>query len=270
MTVEHRDSEPPYDRFDDDHLTDWTLVLVAKQSPAVHPAAKAAQERLLNQYKPAIVSYLLAGVRDPDAVQDLFQMLALRLAEGRLANADPSQGRFRHYLKMILRNIISDHHKSLGRRPRPLDAVTVEPAEADDSFVLPDDELLNESYRQAVLQKSWDDLRRHEALTGQPYWTLLSFVAKNPDMRPIYPEIVSRFGALIHSQNKEAAARKLVHRARSEFATLLLESLSQTLAEPTLPALEEELIELRLLKYVQKELRRRRLLATGTNGSGSS
>lgn len=263
MTVEPQDSKAPRDRLDDDHRTDWTLVLDARHSPAVHPAARAAQERLLRQYEPAIRCYLLAGVRDPDAVHELFQILALRLAEGRLANVDPSRGRFRHYLKTILRNIISDHHQARGRRPHSLDAVTIEPASDDGSFVLPDEAILNESYRQAVLRKTWEDLRQYEERSGQPYWTLLSFVAKNPDLRPMYPEIVRRFGDRIAYRDKDQGARKLVHRARAEFATLLLEGLSQTLAEPTLPAIEEELIELRLRKYVEKELRRRRLLAAG-------
>ena len=50
----------------------------------------------------------------------------------------------------------------------------------------------------------------------------------------------------------------LLHRAREKFADLLLDEVLNSLAEGSLPEVEEELIELDLLEYCRPALEKRR------------
>lgn len=247
-------SETPRRRLDDDGQTDWSLIDLAKRKTVSDPRARAAQARLLKLYGPAIRRYLFAGVGDWDEVDNLFQELALRLAEGRFDRADRTRGRFRHYLKSVLHNLVADHHAARRKGPRPLPPGDLEAA----GFVPPDEALLDQAFREALLGRSWEGLRSRERETGRPYWSVLRFVAQNPGARSVQDEIASRFGDRIREHDKAGGARKLLMRARNEFGAQLLDSLSQTLAEPTLSELASELRELGLYALAEGEIRRRR------------
>ena len=59
----------------------------------------AAQQVILQRYRPAIFRYLLACLGNADAADELCQEFSLRLIRGDFRNADPEKGRFRDLLK---------------------------------------------------------------------------------------------------------------------------------------------------------------------------
>src|SRR5262249_37635823 len=99
-------------------ITRWSLIEQAQA--AAGDTARAAQMELLGRYGGAIFRYLLKVVQDQEAVEDLCQDLALRLADGRLFGVDPERGRFRDFLKGVLFHLIADHRRRLAVQPRLL------------------------------------------------------------------------------------------------------------------------------------------------------
>src|SRR3954464_14274604 len=80
----------------------------------------AAQQALIYRYGKPIKRYLVAALRDPDAADEVAQEFALRLVKGYFRHADPERGRFRDFIKGVLRNlIINDRNRRRGR-PEPL------------------------------------------------------------------------------------------------------------------------------------------------------
>src|SRR5207244_2206606 len=143
----------------------WTLVHQAHEGHK--DAVSAAQRALLERYSGAIHRYLLGGVCDPDAADDLFQKFALRFLRGDFKHADPGRGRFRNYLKTSLRHLIVDYQRELQARPRPCGDGLPEPA------VMPEAETDSEraflqSWREELMDRSWLRLAQIEQKTGQP------------------------------------------------------------------------------------------------------
>src|SRR5262245_413722 len=99
-----------------DISTHWTTVAQAGGGPP--EVAARARERVLARYGEAIRRYLVKSLRGPDAADEVYQEFALRLCGGGLRGADPSRGRFRHYLKTTLHHLIVDHLRRERGRPR--------------------------------------------------------------------------------------------------------------------------------------------------------
>src|SRR3954451_9319475 len=131
--------------------TQWSVLYQAHkggESEAARP-----RQLLMQRYCGAVYRYLLRAVRDPAVAEDLTQEFALRFVQGRFGQADPSQGRFRSYVKAALFRLVQDHHRSKGKQPR---AVSLE---ADAPVADPHDEAaerdFRESWRQELLSRAW-------------------------------------------------------------------------------------------------------------------
>src|SRR5262245_61954396 len=87
----------------------WTLVNQAHRgAPDV---VGSAQQRLLEHYGGAVHRYLLGGLRDPEAADELFQEFAVRFLRGDFQNADRGRGRFRDYVKTSLFHLVADYQR---------------------------------------------------------------------------------------------------------------------------------------------------------------
>jgi RNA polymerase sigma-70 factor (ECF subfamily) len=225
----------------------WDVVSRAHEGPP--GAAAAAQEELLRRYGPGIRRYLLGALRDADAAEELAQEFALRFVRGDLRGADPGRGRFRDYVRGVLRHLIADHH----RRWRPALPLSSEPAApADDPADLGPS--FTASWRDALLDRTWEALAEVERRTGQPFHTVLRLRADQPDLRS--PQLAERLAATLGRPVSAAALRQTLHRAREKFVDLLLAEVLHTLRPPTAELLEEELVDLGLLEYCQAALKR--------------
>jgi RNA polymerase sigma-70 factor (ECF subfamily) len=244
-------SEPNADRHLSHISTLWSLVYRAHQGRPEEVGA--AQRVLMERYAGAVRRYLLGALRDPEAADELFQEFSLRFLRGDFRGADPGRGRFRNFVKSAVFHLVVDHQRRRGRggAPAPLTAEpAVEPpsqSDAERAFV--------ESWREQLIDRTWQALAELERATGQPNHTVLRFRTDNPLLPSA--ELAAQLGPRLGKTFTVAGIRQALHRARDKFTDLLLDEVVQSLDKPSPEELEQELIDLRLLPYCQSALARR-------------
>jgi RNA polymerase sigma-70 factor (ECF subfamily) len=232
--------------------TQWSVLYEAHRGSATEAAR--ARQVLMQRYCGAVYRYLLRAVRDPAVAEDLTQEFALRFIQGRFGQADPSQGRFRNYVKGALFRLVQDYYRNQARTPHAV------PLEHDAPVADPHDEAaerdFRDSWRLELLSRAWRALQQVQEQTGQPFHDVLRLRVDEPDLSSaqMAETLSARLGRTLSAAN----VRQLLHRARERFADLLLEDVQQSLEGAPLEQVEEELAELNLLKYCQDTLARRR------------
>jgi RNA polymerase sigma factor (sigma-70 family) len=257
-----RSTSPSMDD-DDLHLsriqTAWSMV---RRAHFDHTALPLAQQALLERYGGAVRRYALAALRDDDAADEVFQEFALRFVRGDFKTADPERGRFRAFVKTAVYRLIVDYQRRQKKRHRegPMHSNMAEEQPIDSDAVSvggsEDDALFRASWRDELLARCWKKLEEVERDTRKPYYTALRYRVDHPELRS--PELAAGLTELLGKPINAGAARVLLHRAREEFADLLLAEVADSLADSSLDAAEEELIELNLLEYCRPALERRR------------
>jgi RNA polymerase sigma-70 factor (ECF subfamily) len=233
--------------------TVWRLV--AQAHGGAPAEVNAAQQEILERYLPAIHRYLLACLGDPDAADELCQEFSLRFVRGDFRNANPQKGRFRDLLKAALYHLIIDHHKHKQRAMPQAAVVGPEPAAEPESTLESDRQFLI-AWRADLLKKSWDALLQEERRTGRPLHSMLYFRAEYPDLRS--PQMAEQLSERLGKPFTADQVRQWLHLAREKFAELLLAEVSASLREPSLDAVEEELIDLDLFEYCRAAVDRLR------------
>lgn len=225
----------------------WSLVQQAHGSPA--EVVTDVQRVLMQRYCGAAYRYLLGATHDEDAALELFQEFALRFVRGDFRRASPDRGRFRDYVRTALMHLVSDYRKDRRAWPQSLppdfaapDSPTSE-AESDANFV--------ESWRQELLDRTWNSL----ANNNPHLHTVLLCHVQNPDMssRQIADLLSTRSGHPVTPGN----VRVSLHRAREQFADLLVEEVAHSLEPSTKKSLAEELHALRLFELCRPAVERR-------------
>jgi RNA polymerase sigma-70 factor (ECF subfamily) len=227
----------------------WTMLRHAHQGET--DSAVQAQQELMQRYCGAVYRYLFVAVRDAHVAEDLTQEFALRFLRGRFHKAHPERGRFRDYVKSALFNLVNDYRKRQGQGLHQVPLGDADP-KAPDSDASGDDSVFAYNWRQELLARTWKALAEHEAATGQPYHTVLRFRVENPDLPS--PQQAEQLSVLLGKTLTAAGVRQTVHRAREKFAQLLVEETRLSLGTDAPERLEEELIDLNLLKYCQAAL----------------
>jgi RNA polymerase sigma-70 factor (ECF subfamily) len=229
----------------------WEIVIQAHKGEA--EAVTAAQQQLLQRYNRAVHRYLLGALHDPDAADELAQEFALRFLRGDFRRATPGRGRFRDYVKTVLIHLVDDYHRSRRRSPQPrpphdpaLDVAHVENEDADRAFLA--------SWRDELLERTWQALARIQHRTGQPFYAALRLRAEQPALRS--DQMAEQLAAQLGKPVTASAFRQILHRARDKFADLLVREVVQTLESFALEPLEQELIDLGLLSYCGPALAR--------------
>jgi RNA polymerase sigma-70 factor (ECF subfamily) len=222
-----------------------------------HTAVHEAQQTLLDRYGGAVRRYALAALRNEDAADEVFQEFALKFVRGDFGKVDPDRGRFRAFVKTVVYRLIVDYQRRQKKRKleSPMHSNVAEPAAAEDDSS-GDDAAFRTSWRDELLSKCWHKLADEEAQSGKPYNTVLRYRVNHPDLRS--PELAEGLSEKLGKPINAGAARVLLHRARDAFAELLLDQVIESLADESLDAAEEELIELDLLEYCRPALDRRR------------
>ena len=239
--------------------THWSNIFRA-QRPEGDTALIARQEMLL-RYHEAVYRYLLAKMpEDPNGAADLYSDFAVRALEpgGFLHKADQSKGKFRHFLKAVLRNMVMDYYRKRGRKgeAKPIedpDLLADSTAEYEDA----DEEAFVNTWRQEMLNRAYEALENAQAESKQPYYTVLRYRADHPEMTSaqVAEAFTQQFGRPFTAVN----VRQISHRAKDLFAELLLQEVVRSLELPSTDAasldkVEDELIKLRLLPYCQDAL----------------
>jgi RNA polymerase sigma-70 factor (ECF subfamily) len=215
---------------------------------------RIAQEQIVERYGKVVHRYLLGALRDADAAEELSQEFALRFVRGDLKGADRQRGRFRDYLKGVLFHLIGDYYRRKKRDPQPLPEHH-EPAEQAADAALSDSDFLA-SWRSELLSRGWAALKEHERKTGQPYHSVLRARAEKADLRST--QLAIELSTLLNKSVSSDWVRQTLHRAREKLAEILIEEVTQTLENPTLHDLEQELIDTDLHQYCRPALDRMR------------
>ena len=214
--------------------------------------ALSGQQQLLEIYGGAIRGYLLASVRDASLAEDLFQEFALKFVKGDFRNVDPEKGRFRHFVKRVISNLIKQHY----RRSKVRQATSLseaQPSEGTESTSeMESEQLLVASWRRDLLEQTWVSLAEHERDSGVNYNTVLRIRVEQPALSSEeFAEVVSRE---LDKAISSGAARVALHRAREKFANLLIGKVAESLDFADRDNIEAELIELGLIAYCRETL----------------
>lgn len=233
----------------------WTVVRRAHADQASHATSHAtshaaAQQEMLERYGGAIRRYLLGAFRDQAAADDAYQEFALRFLKGDYRSADPERGRFRSFLKTILYRLVVEHHRGHKRRKT---------AQMDDRMPDPEvydaqesDQQFQQSWCDELLKQAWEALQELERGSGRPVFTVMRARVDGPELSS--PEFAERLSELLGKPVSSNNARVMLHRARDEFARLLLDQVANTLDQPDRAGIEEELADLGLLEYCRPAL----------------
>lgn len=231
--------------------TRWTEILQAN-SPEAQSRIDSfnAQQRILVRYGPPIHRYLLAATRDVEIAEELAQEFALRFIRGDLKNASPLRGRFRNYLKTVLRNIVNDYFRKLKKENH--NAIN---DFCDASGLQTLEESFNENWRQKLLERTWTRLREFAQSRDNHYYTVLSLRAAKPDLNS--GAMAEQLSRQIKLDVTSDWVRQNLKRARARFCEILVSEVASTLpVDSTHEDIESELASLRLLKYTAIEYAR--------------
>ena len=216
--------------------TDWSLVF--------EPA------HIVLRYAHAVRSYLQALLRSEHDAEEVAQEFFLWISQNGLPRASQDRGRFRDYLKKIVRNKALNFLRDKPPYSSDTDLLSV-PA-PEDTRNIPDQEWLVH-WRRCLLDRAWQRLEEHQKrLPRGRYFTVLLLCAQYPgeDSR----QLAARTGALDGSTLTAEAFRKQTSRARRVFAELLVHEVAETIDKPTPTDVEEELADLALMEYVREYL----------------
>jgi len=222
----------------------WSVVRQAHSEESEETATARAQ--LIERYSDAIQRYLMACLRDRDAVDEVFQEFSLRFVRGDFSNVSADKGRFRSYIKTVIYHLVAD----FGRRRKKYAAAALEhesmlAGNADAGLDL--DEQFQTSWRDSLLGKGWEELKRNEEQSGKAWHTVLKARSENPEMRS--PELAELVSDLLGKDVSSGHVRVLVHRARERFAEILISLVRDSLVSADDESLEHELIDLNLWQY---------------------
>lgn len=232
----------------------WPDLRQAHEAPPDSDAARAAQRRLLQRYALAIHRYLRAALHDRDAADEVFQAFALRFVRGDYRGADPGRGKFRHYLKGALFNLVFDHHRQRKKNAQPLPDDCAGPPS---STVGDDEQQFLAIWRDELITAAMHALASFQQRTGQPLYAVLNFRIAHPHLRSA--QMAEHFSLVLKKPLNAQWFRKRLHQAREKFAYFLLEEVASSLEHPTVDALEQELLDLGLLYHCRTALERRRI-----------
>ena len=182
---------------------------------------ESAQRILLDRYGGAIRRYALAALRDEDAADEVFQEFALKFVRGEFGKVDPERGRFRAFVKTVVYRLIVDYQRRKKKRfiETPMHSNIAEPLAGEDEGA--DDELFRVSWRAELLDRCWKSLEKASAKVGKPYYTVMRYRVDHPDAHS--PELAEGLSKKLGKSINAGAVRVLLHRAREEFADILLQ-----------------------------------------------
>ncbi len=246
--MEKVDVEPRLDQLS----TQWTLVFKIQEG-ATEEVSRAMTE-LMCRYSGAVHRYLLKSLKDPEAAQELDQEFALRFLRGDFRNGDPTRGRFRDYVKRSVQNLMNDYH----RKKRPvasLDSGVPELAVEDEGRAEFDRQFL-QSWRNDLLDRTWNAIKELERTSGSPHYTVLRIRVDYPDVTS--KEWAEHLAKALGRPYTDGAFRQALRTARKVFAERLIDEVEASVTnDPRPQAVEEELADLQLLEYCRPYLKDR-------------
>lgn len=202
------------------------------------------------RYAPAISRYLGALLRDAHAVDDVTQDLMLHLLQLRLNPERIQRGRFRDYLRAIVRNAALTYLRRKQTRAAVSLDTALEPDDRDEDPARQAERAWQGEWRRCLVERALDALDCHErSRPGSRASTVLRVAIEYVDEDSTTQ--ASRVAELTGETMSAEAFRKQLSRARRLFARCLIQETALTLEHPRAEDIEEELAELELWNQVQ-------------------
>src|ERR1051326_3041027 len=220
--------------------TRWSLILTSADLSADDRRAHQALAELCRLYWRPIFSFVCWRGHSTEDAQDLTQDFFLMMLEGNwLKHADPNRGRFRSLLLKSLQNFLNDAaaKKHARKRGGAVHFVSWHDwmAEAPSQLVVspqaietwPAERLFDLRWAATVVEQALRRLREECESQGR----LRAFEALRPCLGAeredvSYPTLSQTLGV------PEATVKRLVHRLRQRYRTLLRDEVAETVADP--------------------------------------
>jgi hypothetical protein len=107
-------------------------------------------------------------------------------------------------------------------------------------------------WRQSVLELAWASLEKYQQdRPGSVAYTVLRLRVEHPDDDS--EQLAERLSQAVGQAVRAEALRQRLHRARTQFADLLIAEVAKGLHEPTPERIEEEFVALELVDFLPPE-----------------
>jgi RNA polymerase sigma-70 factor (ECF subfamily) len=220
--------------------TRWSLILTSADLGGDEQKGRQALSELCRLYWRPIFSFVCRRGHSPEDAQDLTQDFFLMMLEGNwLKHADPARGRFRSLLLKSLSNFLNDAAEKRQARKRggAMKFVSWDDwmAEAPSQLTVsaqaleswPAERLFDLRWAATVVEQALRRLREECESQGKlrVFEQLRSCLgAEREDVS--YPTLSQSLGV------PEATVKRLVHRLRQRYRSLLREEVAETVADP--------------------------------------
>jgi RNA polymerase sigma factor (sigma-70 family) len=221
----------------------WTVLRQAHGE--VDDIVRQAQKTILERYSAAVYRYLLAAVKNEETAKELCQEFALRFVRGDFAAVDPDRGRFRHYLKRVLFNLVREHYRSSKRHCKEKPLTPEQAATLLDANCADAEREFADLWKAELLARAWSALESWEAQPKNlPLYTILR--CRMDHSQADSTQLAKLLTEILGKPVKADWVRNRLHFARAKFAEFLVDAVRQTLADPSQEDLVQELIDLEL------------------------
>jgi len=199
------------------------------------------------RYSRAVRCYVAALIKNAHDADDVVQDFLMQAVGRPFSPEQIRRGRFRDYLKAVLRNAAITYYRRSARQPSATADLSSFPAPDDDGTA--DREWLAE-WRNCLLQRAWAALELHEqsAPEGLAYTSLRLAVDYPQDSSASLAARASTSSGRVVSVD---AFRKQLSRARRHFAQMLVNEVQQTLEHDYAEDVVDELRDLGLMEFVR-------------------
>ena len=214
--------------------TQWSVVLAAGQGD--EPQSRQALEELCSIYWRPLYTYLRREGTAPQDAQDLTQSFFAQLIEHhRIELVDPSNGRFRSFLLVSLKNFLANERERQRAQKRGgrISFISWEEANAEENYqataalALPPDQAFAQSWATTMLEQVLAKLRADYVMAGQGdlFDALQIYLTGDKGTVP-YLEMAARLNL------GESAMKMSIQRLRRRFGEMLRSEIAQTVSQP--------------------------------------
>lgn len=187
---------------------------------------------------------------DPTDAEEVVQEILAQVLRRGFPTFDPAKGKFRPYLKQLVRNAATAWERKKNRQGQQAEAEQLASlAESPDC-----DRAWNEGWNTCVIERALRELERHERSAGRGslHYTVIRLTIDHPEATS--PELAAKISERTGQTLSPEAFRKQLSRARRLFAELIVTEVRQTLDCADDEEVVAELAELGLLGHVREFL----------------
>jgi RNA polymerase sigma-70 factor (ECF subfamily) len=213
--------------------TQWSRIIAAGDRAA--PEAGAALAELCRAYWYPIYAFIRCRSHSPDEARDLTQDYFARLLEKPvIAGADPSQGRFRAFLRTDCQHFLLDQSRKKRVRARVLKTVSIDSDDAESRYRfepadgMTADRIFDRTWAMTLLERVLGLLGQEYAATGRrEVFDRLKVVLTQGKGAIPAAELASQLGTT------EGAVHTAVHRLKKRYKAILQQEIAATLDDPS-------------------------------------